>query len=345
MKISIIIPVYNGEKYIKQCLDTVLNQTYKDIEVIIINDGSGDSSDKILKEYAKKDKRIVYINKENSGVSDTRNTGIKKSTGKYITFVDIDDTIELNTVEKAVKYIEKYKTDVVRMNYRIDNYIGEINPNLLGKNKDIKLLKYEILDATLPAFCYLLTIKKEILIKNKLKFNTKLGMMEDTIFLLELLDYIKTIYISNDVVYHYIQYETSSSHSIEKIEKNIKNVLDVNKIILSQNYSKELKSIASKRQMLIIIDFLKTVNSSKQQEILKDIKNNINFKNLLKNIDYKNLNRINRLFYISLKKGNYKKLNIAINKIKFDKNIKDNISILKYKINRIKNKYFKKKKN
>ena len=91
-KVSIIIPIYNGEKFINRCLESILNQTYSNIELICINDGSIDSTAVKLKEYEKKDKRIICINQINSGVSIARNNGLKISTGEYITFVDISIT-------------------------------------------------------------------------------------------------------------------------------------------------------------------------------------------------------------------------------------------------------------
>ena len=94
-KVSVIVPVYNVEKYLKQCLDSIVNQTYKNLEIIIVNDGTKDNSMKIVEEYLQ-DKRIKVINKENGGLSSARNRGIEEATGEYISFVDSDDYIDLN---------------------------------------------------------------------------------------------------------------------------------------------------------------------------------------------------------------------------------------------------------
>lgn len=99
-KVSIIIPIYNTEKYIKDCLDSVVNQTLDDIEIICINDGSTDNSLKLINDYAKRDKRIKVINQENKGQGTARNIGIKESKGEYIGFVDFDDYIDLKMYEK-----------------------------------------------------------------------------------------------------------------------------------------------------------------------------------------------------------------------------------------------------
>ena len=110
--ISIIIPVYNVEKYIRRCLDSVINQTYKNLEIILVDDGSPDNSGKICDEYAKVDKRIKVIHKENGGLSDARNKGIKEAKGKYIAFVDSDDFIDLNMYSMLEKVIENKKADI-----------------------------------------------------------------------------------------------------------------------------------------------------------------------------------------------------------------------------------------
>lgn len=99
-KVSVIVPVFNVEKYLRQCLDSILQQTYQNLEIIIINDGSTDGSDAICREYAGKDSRISYFAKENTGISDTRNVGIRQATGEYVTFVDSDDWVEHTYVEE-----------------------------------------------------------------------------------------------------------------------------------------------------------------------------------------------------------------------------------------------------
>lgn len=120
IKISVIIPVYNVEKYLRECLNSVINQTLKDIEIICINDGSTDSSLEILKEYAAKDKRISIIDKENEGLSATRNLGINLAKGEYISFVDSDDYLDLNFYEKLYKTAKKFKADIACTNlYRV----------------------------------------------------------------------------------------------------------------------------------------------------------------------------------------------------------------------------------
>lgn len=116
-KITVIVPVYNVENYLNKCLDSLINQTYKNLEIIVVNDGSTDNSGKICQEYAKKDNRIVYIEKENGGLSDARNAGLDRLTGSCVTFVDSDDWIESDYVETLYKKITEYQADIAVGNY------------------------------------------------------------------------------------------------------------------------------------------------------------------------------------------------------------------------------------
>ena len=116
-KITVIVPVYNVENYLEKCLDSLINQTYKNLEIIVINDASTDNSGEICQEYAQKDNRIVYIEKENGGLSDARNVGLDKMTGSYVTFIDSDDWVELDYVEILYKKIIEYQADISVGNY------------------------------------------------------------------------------------------------------------------------------------------------------------------------------------------------------------------------------------
>lgn len=116
-KITVIVPVYNVEHYLDKCLDSVIKQTYKNIEIIVVNDGSTDSSGAICQEYARKDNRIIYIEKENGGLSDARNVGLDKMTGSYVTFIDSDDWVESDYVEVLYDKLIEYQADVSVGNY------------------------------------------------------------------------------------------------------------------------------------------------------------------------------------------------------------------------------------
>ncbi len=117
VKVSVLVPIYNVEVFLPECLDSLVNQTLKDIEIICINDGSKDSSLDIIKRYASKDKRIKIIDKENSGYGDSMNQGLKKATGEYIGIVESDDFIELDGFEKLYSIATKYNVEVVKSNF------------------------------------------------------------------------------------------------------------------------------------------------------------------------------------------------------------------------------------
>lgn len=116
-KITVIVPVYNVEDYLDKCLDSVIKQTYKNIEIIVVNDGSTDNSGEICQEYAQKDNRITYVEQENGGLSDARNAGLERMTGSYVTFVDSDDWIEQDYVEVLYNKLTEYQADVSVGNY------------------------------------------------------------------------------------------------------------------------------------------------------------------------------------------------------------------------------------
>ena len=118
--VSIIIPCYNAEKTIKRCLESVISQTYKNIEIVIINDGSIDKTDSIIKKYIN-DNRIKYYNRSNHGIGKTRNFGIKEATGEYITFLDSDDYLPNDAIDNLYKLAQKNKLDLVVSDYYVDN--------------------------------------------------------------------------------------------------------------------------------------------------------------------------------------------------------------------------------
>ena len=125
--VSIVIPIYNVEKYVEKCLETVINQTYKNLEIIIINDGSTDGSGEICRRISENDKRIIYLEKENEGLGPTRNLGIHMAKGEYILFIDSDDWWEYNTVERLLSAAKEYNADIVYMNFYFSEYInGEL---------------------------------------------------------------------------------------------------------------------------------------------------------------------------------------------------------------------------
>lgn len=202
IKISVIIPVYNVEKYIGQCLDSIVNQTYKNLEIIIVNDGSNDNSLEIINRYSQNDRRIKIINLENKGVSFARNIGIKNSEGNYISFVDSDDYLNLNTYEKLVKNLDG--EDLIIFNYgRFENSTGEIIKEKYVSDDEMQELPEEkrYLYSKINHSCWNKLYKTEYLKRNKFKFFEIL--YEDVFFNLEVIYSTNNIKILNESFYNY----------------------------------------------------------------------------------------------------------------------------------------------
>lgn len=138
--ISIVVPIYNVEQYLSRCIDSILNQTYKNIEVLLINDGATDNSGKICEQYAVKDKRIRVIHKENGGLSDARNVGIDNANGKYICFVDSDDYVKKEYVETLYKLCLDYGVSISQCSFEIFHDYDSMSDDLGDTNTKSKLI-------------------------------------------------------------------------------------------------------------------------------------------------------------------------------------------------------------
>lgn len=222
LKISVIVPVYNVEKYLKQCLDSIVNQTYKNLEIIIVNDGTKDNSMKIVEEYLQ-DKRIKVINKENGGLSSARNIGIKEATGDYISFIDSDDYISLNMYEDLVKNING--EDIIIFNYsRLDDKTKKIVKNKYIKNNKMIILdkKLNYLYSRIELVCWN-KIYKATFIKEK-KINFLEIVNEDVFWNIEVFYSAESVKILNQDYYYYRINRSDSITAKGKI-KNSKDFL------------------------------------------------------------------------------------------------------------------------
>lgn len=212
MKVSVIVPVYNVERYIDKCLKSLVNQTLKDIEIIVVNDGSPDNSQKIIDEYAKKYKNVKSYIKENGGVSDARNFGIEKSSGEYIAFVDGDDFVLNDMYEKMYEKAKSNNFDIVvcDLNYIYENNNSEIRVSS-GFDKDTTDIKKAIIN-NYPVVWNKI-IKREIF--NNIKF--KKGVwFEDVEFLYRMFPLIKSIGVIKEPFNQYIQRKGSITKSVDK---------------------------------------------------------------------------------------------------------------------------------
>ena len=205
--ISIIVPIYNAEKYINKCIDSLLNQTKKEIEFILVNDGSTDDTESIIKKY--KDKRIKYFKNKNQGIGKTRNFGIEKSSGKYIMFLDSDDYLENTACEDLYNKIEKEKADLVVCDfYRdIDGKLEEvIIPSF--ETTSLKDNKRLLLDINLAPWNKI--YKTKLIKDNDIKFIENLKY-EDAPFVVDAIKYSKKISKLNKKLNYYVIHSNSET--------------------------------------------------------------------------------------------------------------------------------------
>lgn len=213
--ISVIVPVYNVQKYLEGCVQSILMQTFKDFELILVDDGATDESGKICDILAKKDDRIFVIHQPNGGLSAARNTGIQKASGKYMLFADSDDYIEKNTLKDAFELAEKYKAEVVIYGYFADVYRknGTVN-SYRNHGEDMVLTEPIAIAAQVMAlkrnFVFDSSCNKlyltEIIKANKI-IMPEGEIFEDTAFNINLFPYITKLVISSECYYHYTQRE------------------------------------------------------------------------------------------------------------------------------------------
>ncbi|KAB8030663.1 glycosyltransferase family 2 protein [Fluviispira multicolorata] len=209
--ISVIMPVYNSEKFLKKAIDSVLNQSYKNFELIIINDCSPDSSDEIIKNIAYNEERIRYIKLDkNVGPGKARNIGIEKAIGRYISFLDSDDYYLENRLEKAFQFIKKYNYPIVYTSF----YKGDIHLNITGKFNPPKIMNYH----KFLKHCVFLTgtVIYDTNIMGKVYYSETLKTSEDYVFYLNLLRNGNTAYCLNEALTIYRS--TSNSVSSNKVK-------------------------------------------------------------------------------------------------------------------------------
>ncbi|MBR3460962.1 MAG: glycosyltransferase family 2 protein [Clostridia bacterium] len=210
--ISIILPVYNTERYLPETIDSILNQSYTDFELIAINDGSTDQSLSILKEYAEKDARVRLIDKPNSGVSDTRNRGISVSKGDYLCFIDADDIIAKDYLELLYKTICGHNADMVVCGYK--TFHGSISftdqQSSQSSEKEIAASS-DLLKMGLMTSSCIKMIRKQIITDNNIEFDCGMTFGEDLFFCWKCFYAAKSVWMIDNVLYGYRQSPESST--------------------------------------------------------------------------------------------------------------------------------------
>lgn len=233
--ISIIIPVYKVEKYLEKCIESVLKQTYTNLQIILVDDGSPDNCGKICDEYAKKDSRIEVIHKANGGLSDARNVGISKAKGRYIGFVDSDDYIKEDMYEILLNLIKKYDADV-----SICNLYDVIDENECIRNKEngireysrLDILKEVLLDKNIQSYAWNKLYEKELFDEIKYPIRKKYEDIGTTFYVFEKCN---KIVVTSEPEYYYLKRSDSLVNNVTE-----STVLDYTEIIIQRYlYTKE----------------------------------------------------------------------------------------------------------
>lgn len=301
--VSIIVPMYNVEKYIEKCITSLLEQTYKDCEIIIVNDGSEDKSSEIVEKIAIQNDNIKIINKKNSGVSVARNTGIENANGDYIIFVDADDYLAKDFVEYMVKLIKMNNSEFA---YSISNFKKENEKET--QDEFIKEISNEesvglLLSPDVTVGCWNKIYKRDMLIKNNIFFRTDLFYGEGLFFIINVSKYAKNITIGNRKVYYYRRNNENSATTLFKIEKYYNGEKSLNligeKINLNNDYIKSMYLLHISTFYLGAI--VKIIENNKKKEYKKEYKS---WKKSLSN----NLLYIIKSKYISL----YRKIMLMV---------------------------------
>lgn len=265
--ISVIIPVYNAEKYLHRCVQSVLSQTYTDIECILVNDGSKDKSLQLCQSFAKKDSRIIVVNKENEGVDKTRFEGLKHASGEFVMFLDSDDWLEKDAVENLMRPMSQFEADVVvgqiRNVYHVAFlYLRDWRQKSL-KNAN-KLISYEemmedyylsffginILPVSMCATLY----RRSVINQAQLQ-PSGLGFGEDLAFNMKLMPYVQKYYMIDKIIYNYRKERWGASPKyLDNWLKNARLLFDTKMLqIKSLHYDKAIKW-----QLIEYVNYMKT---------------------------------------------------------------------------------------
>ncbi|WP_121610093.1 glycosyltransferase family 2 protein [Mesobacillus foraminis] len=263
--VSIIVPVYNVEKHIRRCLNSLLNQTYSNFEVLLINDGSTDSSGQICDEYQAESEKFRVFHIKNGGVSNARNFGIENCKGEFIQFVDSDDYVNETYISGMVNQIIDKNVDLVisgikQMLLKNENLtlIKEIVSIYDGNyNKaELKTIMGDLIESSYINYCYSKLISKKVLLENNIRFDKNLSLGEDTLFVLDVIKYSKNIYISSKVDYNYLIHSSDTLtyklrpdkfHILNKLSSSI-----LNFCVEEDYFTDDVKEILDKRYFEII---------------------------------------------------------------------------------------------
>lgn len=273
IKVSIVIPIYNAEKYVNKCIDSVVAQTYDNWEIILVNDGSTDNSKEICERYVEQDRRIKLVNQKNAGASAARNTGIDYIKGDYTFFLDADDYIERNMLERTVNKAQEGDYDIVIFNSNHWYENGTLVPSSQQHISERIDSKKHIIENILiyGGVLWNKLIKSSLITENHLKLDTKLKASEDMYMTMHLINYGKNFVYINDKLYNYIIRENSltrddSPKKLVEYENNAMEGIEQCMKYIDENMSDcsgELVKVVMRLQIENIVGLMKYKNAKK----------------------------------------------------------------------------------
>ena len=307
-KVSVIVPIYNVEKYLEKCINSLLSQTLEDIQIILVNDGSKDNSGNIAREYEKNNKnRIIYVEKENGGLSDARNYGLKYATGDFIAFLDSDDYIEKNAYEEMYNKAIEENADYVEC-----DFLWEF-PNKIRVDKQYPYKNKKEMLSFVRVVAWNKLIKRQLIIDNNLEFPKGLRY-EDVEFTYKLIPFVNRFAYVDKPFIHYVQREDSIANVqnertaeiftvldnvIEFYKKN--NIYEEYRNELEYNYARYLLCSSLKRMCKIKDKSIREKLLTESWERL-----NLNFPNWKENVILKTVNIGKNKYMRTVNKSTYK---------------------------------------
>lgn len=324
--VTVVLPIYNVEKYLDRCMESVTNQTYKNLEIIMVDDGATDSCPQKCDEWARKDERVKVIHKKNAGLGMARNTGIENATGDYIVFFDSDDYIELNTIERTVKSAKEYKSDIVTFGFsfvgnngsvkksviptgEFEEYRGEdirlvFLPDLLAQGEQGKHIKNLWLSAWVNMY------SMDLIRRANWRFVSERKIIsEDVYSLLDLYSEVNSISIVSEALYMYCENDGSLTHTYreDRFDKICYFYKECYSLAVKKGYSQAVVDNISYPFIANTIGALKLIINAQldikeKYRLTYEIVNNEQLQLVINNIDYRMEGFNRKVFFHFVKK-------------------------------------------
>ncbi len=257
-KISIIVPVYNAENYLKKCVDSLVNQTYRNLEIVLVDDGSGDSSGRLCDEYAKEDSRVLAVHKQNGGLVSAWKRGVSESSGQFLCFADSDDWVDLTMIEEMAAHLTGQEREIVASDYVVERQEGgefvwqqlspgeyleqdvreKVIPNLLGRER-----RYVTISRCMKL------IGRKLVEENQKYSDPSVVMGEDMMLMLpSLIDCKRLFVMDHKAYYHYRYVRESMVHKYDMgMYENIRKLVKITKGIVEDKFAGEVKEMRLKQ--------------------------------------------------------------------------------------------------